>query len=239
MASNASSIQGALISIVNAAFLAEQGFGVTDAVLDASSKLGYNNQTALKVMIQSSSSSFLMKFKSQTNYDLVYKIDEDIGGTQNSTIDNIKRFATAVVISKDSVFPVNSLFTASATNVVPRLQAANLSVYVQTFSNEFTSQAWDFFSDATVEINSFFVGGCINGVVSDFPKTSNRYRTPNPYLTDVELVEPSLPPVVTKSPTTTPNSTAAAPRSPNGQPKVATSVIMPLLTVLLAISALF
>ncbi|KAE8733994.1 Glycerophosphodiester phosphodiesterase GDPDL3 [Hibiscus syriacus] len=92
MARNASSIQGVLISIENAAFLAEQGLGVTDAVIDALSKAGYNNQTALKVMIQSSKSSVLLKFKSQTNYDLFYKIDEDIGGTQNSTIDDIKRF---------------------------------------------------------------------------------------------------------------------------------------------------
>ncbi|XP_039014095.1 glycerophosphodiester phosphodiesterase GDPDL4-like [Hibiscus syriacus] len=216
-----------------------------------------------------------MRFTSQPNYDLVYKVDEDIGGAQSSTIEDIRRFASAVVISKDSVFPENSAFITSATNVVPRLQAANLSVYVQTFSNEFTSQAWDFFSDATVEINSFFVGGGINGVVTDFPKTSNRYRrnrclnrgnrtpgymtpvqpgslyqlitqpylppaeAPNPYLTDADVVEPPLPPVSVKAPTTTPNGTAAAPRSPNGQPKVAASVIMPLLTVLLAISALY
>ncbi|KAK8485988.1 hypothetical protein V6N13_134061 [Hibiscus sabdariffa] len=275
MASNASSIQGVLISIENAVFLAEQGFGVTDAVLNALSKAGYNNQTAQKVMIQSSDSSVLMKFKSQTNYDLVYKINEDIGGTQNSTVDDIKRFATGVVISKDSVFPVNSAFITGVTSVVQRLQAANLSVYAETFSNEFTSQAWDFFSDATVEINSFFMGGGINGVVTDFPKTSNRYRrnrclnrgnrtpgymspvqpgslyqlitapylppaeAPNPILTDADVVEPPLPPVAAKAPTSSPNSTAAAPRSPNGQPKVAASVILPLLTVLVAVCVLF
>ncbi|MBA0864675.1 hypothetical protein Goshw_005077, partial [Gossypium schwendimanii] len=164
------------IPFQNAPFLLEQGFAVTDAVLDALSKAGYGNKTDQKVMIQSSSSSVLMKFKNQTNYDLVYKVDEDIGGAQSSTIDDIKRFASAVVISKDSVFPENSAFITSATNVVPRLKAANLSVYVQTFSNEFTSQAWDFFSDPTVEINSFYVGGHINGVITDFPKTSNRYR---------------------------------------------------------------
>ncbi|PPS13728.1 hypothetical protein GOBAR_AA06848 [Gossypium barbadense] len=176
MASNASSLQGVLISIENAPFLLEQGFAITDAVLDALTKAGYGNKTDQKVMIQSSSSSVLMKFKSQTNYDLVYKVDEDIGGAQSSTIDDIKRFASAVVISKDSVFPETSAFITSATNVVPRLKAANLSVYVQTFSNEFTSQAWDFFSDPTVEINSFYLGGGINGVITDFPKTSNRYR---------------------------------------------------------------
>ncbi|GMJ15973.1 Glycerophosphodiester phosphodiesterase (GDPD) like 3, MUTANT ROOT HAIR 5 [Hibiscus trionum] len=275
MASDASSLQGVLISIENAPFLAEQGFDVTDAVVDALSESGYGNQTARRVMIQSSNSSVLMKFRSQTNYDLVYKVDEDIGGAQSSSIEDIRRFASAVVISKDSVFPENSAFITSATNVVPRLQAANLSVYVQTFSNEFTSQAWDFFSDATVEINSFFVGGGINGVITDFPKTSNRYRrnrclnrgnstpgymspvqpgslyqlitgpylppaeAPNPYLTDADVVEPPLPPVAAKAPTTSPNSTAAAPRSPNGQHRVGASVIMPLLTVLLAISVLF
>lgn len=165
------------IPFQNAPFLLEQGFAVIDAVLDALSKAGYNDKTDQKVMIQSSSSSVLMKFKSQTNYDLVYMVDEDIGGAQSSTIDDIKGFASAVVISKDSVFPENSAFVTSATNVVPRLKAANLSVYVQTFSNEFTSQAWDFFSDATFEINSFYLGGGINGVITDFPKTSNRYRS--------------------------------------------------------------
>ncbi|KAE8675237.1 Glycerophosphodiester phosphodiesterase GDPDL4 [Hibiscus syriacus] len=249
MASNASSLQGVLIGIENAPFLAEQGFGVTDAVLDALSKTGYSNQTARRVMIQSSNSSVLMRFKSQTNYELVYKVDEDIGGAQSSTIEDIRRFATAVVISKDSVFPENAAFITNATNVVPRLQAANLSVYVQTFSNEFTSQAWDFFSDATVEINSFFWGapGSLYQLITEpyLPPA----EAPNHYLTDADVVEPPLPPVAAKAPTTspngtaaaptTPNGTAAAPRSPNGQPKVAASVIVPLLTVLLAISVLF
>ena len=128
-------------------------------------------------MVQSSNSSVLMKFKGKTNYKLVYKVDEDIGGAQSGTIDDIKRFASAVVISKDSIFPENTAFLTGVTDVVPRLQAANLSVFVQTFSNEFVSQAWDFFSDGTVEINSFYMGGGINGVITDFPKTSHRYRS--------------------------------------------------------------
>ncbi|KAK8622964.1 hypothetical protein V6N13_117861 [Hibiscus sabdariffa] len=275
MAKNASSLHGVLISIENAPYLAEQGFGVTDAVLNALSKAGYDKQTAQKVMIQSSNSSVLMKFKGKANYQLVYKVDEDIGGAQSSTIEDIRRFASAVVISKDSVFPVNSAFLAGATDVVQRLQAANLSVFVQTFSNEFTAQAWDFFSDATVEINSFYAGAGINGVITDFPKSSDRYRrnrclnrgnktpgymtpvqpgsllqlvtseylppaeAPNPYLTEADVVEPPLPPVAAKTPTSTPSGTASAPRSPNGQPKVAASVIVPLMALLLAIYLLF
>lgn len=146
-------------------------------MLDALSKAGYDKQTAQTVMIQSSNSSVLMKFKDKTNYELVYKVDEDISGAQAASINDIKRFASAVVISKDSVFPENNAFLTGMTDVVSRLQAANLSVFVQTFSNEFTSQAWDFFSDATVEINSFYTAAGINGVVTDFPKTSDRYRS--------------------------------------------------------------
>ncbi|KAH0707772.1 hypothetical protein KY289_012848 [Solanum tuberosum] len=36
-------------------------------------------------------------------------------------------------------------------DVVQKLQSSNLSVYVQRFNNEFVSQAWDFFSDSSVE----------------------------------------------------------------------------------------
>ncbi|XWS09726.1 hypothetical protein CRYUN_Cryun39dG0014000 [Craigia yunnanensis] len=275
MAKNASSLHGVLISIENAPYLAEQGFGIIDAVLDALSKAGYDKQTAQTVMIQSSNSSVLMKLKGKINYKLVYKVDEDIGGAQSATIDDIKRFASAVVISKDSVFPENVAFLTGVTDVVPRLKAANISVYVQTFSNEFTSQAWDFFSDATVEINSFYVGAGIDGVITDFPKTSDRYRrnqclnrgnkipsymtpvqpgnllqlitpaylppaeAPNPYLTEADVVEPPLPPVAQKTPTSSPSGTAAAPTSPNGQPKVTACVILPLVAVLLAIYLLF
>ncbi|XP_021287615.1 glycerophosphodiester phosphodiesterase GDPDL3-like [Herrania umbratica] len=275
MAKNASSLQGVLIGIENAAYLAEQGFGVTDAVLDALSEAGYDKQTAQTVMIQSSNSSVLMKFKGKSNYKLVYKVDEDIGGAQLASIDDIKSFASAVVISKDSVFPENTAFLTGVTDVVPRLQAANLSVYVQTFSNEFTSQAWDFLSDATVEVNSFHVGAGINGVITDFPKTSDRYRrnrclnkgnnapgymspvqpgsllqlvtaeylppaeAPNPYLTEADVAESPLPPVAAKTPTFSPSARAPSSTSPNGQPKVAASVIMPPMAVVLAFCLLF
>jgi hypothetical protein len=51
------------------------------------------------------------------------------------------------------------------------------SVFVETFSNEFVSQAFDFFSDSTVEINSFIQGAGINGVITDFPKSAHRYTS--------------------------------------------------------------
>ncbi|KAK9269254.1 hypothetical protein L1049_001024 [Liquidambar formosana] len=173
---NNTAVPRVLIRIENAAYLAEkQGLGVTDAVLEALSKAGYDNQTAKKVMIQSTSSSVLLKFE-KNNYELVYEVDENIRDALNSTVEDIKSFAHSVVVSKASVFPDNLLFLAGSTDVVAKLKSFKLPVYVQLFNNEFVSQAWDFLSDATVEINSYVVGAKIDGVITDFPKTAASYK---------------------------------------------------------------
>ncbi|KAL0406974.1 UNVERIFIED_CONTAM: Glycerophosphodiester phosphodiesterase GDPDL4 [Sesamum latifolium] len=176
-ANNASSVSGVLITIENAAYLAQkQGLGVPEAVLDALSKAGYNNQTTKKVMIRSSDSAVLLKLKSSSNYELVYLVDNDVRDILNSTILEIKKFADSVVLSKGSVFPTDDAFVTGETTVVPKLQAFNLTVYVQYFQNEFVSQPWDFFSDAYVEINTHVSYMGINGVITDFPATAAKYR---------------------------------------------------------------
>ncbi|XP_008227060.1 PREDICTED: glycerophosphodiester phosphodiesterase GDPDL3 [Prunus mume] len=177
LAQKSSSLSGVLIGIEHAPYLAEeQGLSVTDTVIAALRKAGFDNRTAPDVKIQSTNSSVLMKFKEKTNYELVYKIEEDIGDALSSTIEDIKKFADSVVINKASIFPQTQAFVARVTHVVPELQAAKLQVYVELFSNEFVSQAWDFFSDPTVEINSFATGVNIDGVITDFPKTAARYK---------------------------------------------------------------
>ncbi|KAJ7960857.1 Glycerophosphodiester phosphodiesterase [Quillaja saponaria] len=174
---NRTSLSGILIIIENAAYLAKEGLGVTDAVVDALSKAGYDKPGAQKVLIQSTNKSVLTKFKENNNYELVYEVDETIRDASDSAVEDIKAFADSVVVKKASVFPQNSAFLLGPSNTVLKLQSFNLSVYVGTFSNEFVSQAWDFFSDATVEINSFVTGSSIDGVITDFPKTAARYRT--------------------------------------------------------------
>ncbi|XP_031284220.1 glycerophosphodiester phosphodiesterase GDPDL3-like isoform X1 [Pistacia vera] len=177
LAKNASSLSGVLISIEYAAYLAEnEGIGATDAVITALKDAGYDNQTTLKVMIQSTNSSVLTKFKDNKNYELVYKVDENIRDALNSTVEDIRKFAHSVVVNKDSVFPENNLFLTGFSQVVPKLQAFNLSVYVETFRNEFVSQAWDFFSDATEEINTYYQAAVVNGIITEFPLTADRYR---------------------------------------------------------------
>ncbi|XP_022981394.1 glycerophosphodiester phosphodiesterase GDPDL3-like [Cucurbita maxima] len=194
LAKNGRSLSGVLIHIENAEYLAkEQGLSVIDAVSDSLSKAGYDNQTALKVLIQSPNSPVLIKFKEEKkNYELVYEVDMAISDVLNETVVDIKSFADSVTINKDSVFPENQQFLTGSTNVVTKLQSLNLSVYVETFSDEFVSQAWDFFSDATVEINSYAMGAGIDGIITDFPKTSARYKK-NRCLTMKELPNYMIP----------------------------------------------
>ncbi|XP_022892485.1 glycerophosphodiester phosphodiesterase GDPDL3-like isoform X2 [Olea europaea var. sylvestris] len=182
------SVSGVLISIEHAAYLAgKQGLNVVDVVLKSLNEAGYNDQTIKKVMIQSTDSSVLEKFKEKRNYELVYMVNENIRDVQKSTIMKIKEFAKSVVISKNSVYPADKAFLTSTSDVVPKLQACNLSVYVQLFSNEFASQAWDFFADAYLEINTYVNAIGINGLVTDFPATAAKYRLFMKYWMDIVL----------------------------------------------------
>ncbi|RWR76309.1 Glycerophosphoryl diester phosphodiesterase [Cinnamomum micranthum f. kanehirae] len=175
-------ITGILIIIENAAFLAEKlGLSVTDSVMDALKKAGYDNQTSPTVTIQSTNSSVLNKFKQQTKYKLMYMLDESIRGALNSSIEDIKRSADSVAIGKTSIYPINKAFTEGSTDLVARLHSFGLEVYAYLFRNEFLSQAWDFFSDPTVEINAYFQGAGVDGIITEFPATVSRYRR-NPCL---------------------------------------------------------
>ncbi|KAF6145002.1 hypothetical protein GIB67_013353 [Kingdonia uniflora] len=169
-------LSGVLISIENAAYLAEkQGLDITGAVLDTLSKSGYDNQTSQKVIIQSTDKAVLTKFKEQTKYNLMYMVGEDIGGADNSSIGDIKSFANSVAISKASVYTDDSLFLTGATNIVTKLHSANLTVYVYLFRNEFDSIAYDFFADPVADINSYVLGVGIDGLITDYPGTAVTY----------------------------------------------------------------
>ncbi|KAJ4975157.1 hypothetical protein NE237_000263 [Protea cynaroides] len=266
-------LSGVLISVENAAYLAEyQGLSVIDAVIDSLNKSGYNNQTLQKVMIQSTDSSVLSVFKEKTSYELVYQVDETISDALNSSIKDIKGFAHSVSITKQSIMPQNQFFlTGVVTDVVDKLHANNLSVYVSLFSNEFASQAWDFFGDPTVEINSFLNTVSIDAIITDFPGTAVSYRknsclnmgsktpsymtavppgglislisnpsylppaeAPSAVLNDTDVIEPPLPPVVKKSPTSGPAAAPTTTPTASGQPRRATGFFISSLLVLLS-----
>ncbi|XP_026438355.1 glycerophosphodiester phosphodiesterase GDPDL4-like [Papaver somniferum] len=170
-------LSGVLINIEHAAYLADkQGLGITDSIIDVLNKSGYKNETTQEVIIQSTNKAVLTAFKSQSRYKRMYMVDEDISFIDDSSIKDIKSFADSVAIGKESIFPSELLFLTGSTKVVPRLHSFNLSVYAYLFRNEFVSQAWDFFSDPIVEINSYVMGGEIDGVITDFPATAASYK---------------------------------------------------------------
>ncbi|KAL6315116.1 hypothetical protein AAG906_035324 [Vitis piasezkii] len=238
---------------LHAAFLVKVGLSVTDAVLDALSKAGYDNVTTPRVMIQSTDSSVLKEFKEKKkNYELVYRVDENIRDASDATIEDIKKFATSVVISKDSIYPENKAFITSATDIVSRLKKNNLPFICNR------------------EINSFVMGAGIDGVITSFPQTAASYRknrclkyknapsymspvqpgslmqvitsddmppalAPYPVLTESDVAEPPLQEVAPATPASSTNAgtTAPAPTSPNGQPRIATCIVLSNLAVLL------
>ncbi|CAM0912072.1 unnamed protein product [Alopecurus aequalis] len=171
-------LSGIMLIIENAAFMAKSlGFDIIESVTTALSDAGYSNQTAREVMIQSKDSAVLVKFKQQkTKYKLVYTLPSSIGDASNSSLADVKEFADAVVIDKSSVFEQSLHFILNQTSLVKDLRSAGLAVYVQVFRNEFVSQPWDFFSDATVEINCYVQTVNVDGLITDFPKTVRRYK---------------------------------------------------------------
>ncbi|CAH8337024.1 unnamed protein product [Eruca vesicaria subsp. sativa] len=225
-----SSLSGILIKVEHAAYLAtHQGISIVDAVLDELKR------ATSKILIQSTEKSVLMEFKEKgkmSNEELVYVVDEDINDVTDSAVKDIKSFAGSVVISKKSVVPYHEEIVRiqNETNVVPKLRSSGLRVYVETFSNEFVTQPFDFFSDPTVEID-YFVRGYpeVDGIITDFPATTARYiknqcyrqmgmirtgelvplankeilppaEVPYPSLVDSNVAEPPLPEVRSQPP---------------------------------------
>ncbi|XP_068669838.1 glycerophosphodiester phosphodiesterase GDPDL3-like [Aristolochia californica] len=170
-------ISGVLLNVKWAAYLAEkQGLDVINAVLTGLRNSSYNDPKSPEITIQSTDSAILTKFKQQTKYKLMYKVDETIRDAQNSTLADIKGFADSVAIDKSSIFPDNNAFLMGTSDIVRKLHAFGLEAYVFTLRNEFVSQAWDFFSDPIVEINSYVQAGEVDGIITDYPGTSKAYK---------------------------------------------------------------
>ncbi|KAG6472591.1 hypothetical protein ZIOFF_070063 [Zingiber officinale] len=168
--------------VQHAAFMDQQlGFGVVDSVISSLNDAGYN-KTTLEVMIQSSDSAVLLRFKQLTKYKLVYQIDKSIRDAINSSVADIKTFANAVALDKLSIYPSTQLFTTGETGRVSQLRAAGLDVYAYVLRNEFVSQPWDFLSDPTVEINAYVAGAGVDGIITDFPGTTRRYKSMVPVI---------------------------------------------------------
>ncbi|XP_073004059.1 glycerophosphodiester phosphodiesterase GDPDL7-like [Typha latifolia] len=171
-----STVSGILINIENAPYLAsKKGLGIVDAVSGALTNASYDKQTTKQVFIQSDDSAVLSMFKKYSNYKRVLNIKETISDTPKQTVDEIKQFADAVNLPRSSIVANAGFFLSGFTDVVSRMQAANISVFVSVLRNEFIAIAFDFFSDPMAELATYITGMGVNGVVTEFPATASAY----------------------------------------------------------------
>ncbi|KAF2317063.1 hypothetical protein GH714_011439 [Hevea brasiliensis] len=97
-----------------------------------------------------------------------------VGDAPAKSVDEIKKFANAVNVPRQSIVPVHQGLAKAATQVVAELQKANLTVYVSVMRNEFFSLAFDFLSDPTLEIATFAPFN-VSGIITEYPATANRF----------------------------------------------------------------
>ncbi|KAB1225990.1 putative glycerophosphoryl diester phosphodiesterase 3 [Morella rubra] len=176
----AKAVSGVLINIQNAAYLAsKQGLDIVGVVSTALSNATFDKQSTQHVLIQSDDTSVLSKFTNVPTYKRVLLLDEKIGDAPKQPVQEIKKFAHAVAITRTSVVDIDNYFTTALTNVVGEFQKANISVYVYVLRNEFITLAFDYYSDPIVEIATLVGGARVDGIITEFPGTASKYmRSP-------------------------------------------------------------
>ncbi|XP_010943202.1 glycerophosphodiester phosphodiesterase GDPDL7 [Elaeis guineensis] len=175
-----STVSGILISIENAPYLAsKKGLDIVNAVSSALINASYDKQTTQKVLIQSDDTSVLSTFKNSSSYKRVFKVGETISDASKSAVDEIKKYADAVVVSKTSLIASSNSFLTGFTAVRDKMHAANLSIYVLGLRNEFVSIPFDCFSDPLVEMATYAAGLGVDGIITEYPATVSAYfRSP-------------------------------------------------------------
>ncbi|XP_061990534.1 glycerophosphodiester phosphodiesterase GDPDL7-like isoform X1 [Rosa rugosa] len=167
---------GILIDIENAPYLASKaGLDIVGTVISALKNASLDKQSTQQVMIKSNDTSVLSKFADEKTYKRVFSIKEQVGSAPKQSIDEIKKFADAVTVSKTSVIQSNSFFISGETGIIKELKAANLSVYIHYLKNEFVSLMFDYLSDPMTEIATYAQGFHVDGIVTDFPGTASKY----------------------------------------------------------------
>ncbi|KAF8033781.1 hypothetical protein BT93_C0134 [Corymbia citriodora subsp. variegata] len=173
-------VSGVLINIENAAYLAsKKGLDIVDAVSKALSNATFDKQSTQQVLIQSDDSSVLSQFKNVSTYKRVLTIEDKISDAPKQPVEEIKKYADAVTVTRPSIMPISNSFLLSNTSVIDEMHAANISVYVSVLRNEFISLAFDYFADPILELATYVAGFGVDGVITEYPATANKYmRSP-------------------------------------------------------------
>lgn len=110
----------------------------------------------------------LSKFQGVPTYKRLLHIKEPIGDAPKRTVDEIKKYADGVVLTRPSLISIDNGFTKAKTNVIDEMHAANISVYVFVLRNEFVALPFDFYADPTAELATYVAGVGVDGVITEF-----------------------------------------------------------------------
>ncbi|XP_019256078.1 PREDICTED: glycerophosphodiester phosphodiesterase GDPDL7-like isoform X1 [Nicotiana attenuata] len=173
----AKAVPGVLINIENAAYLASnKGLDIVGTVTTALSNATLDKNSTQKVLIMSSESSVLDKFKAIPTYQRVLHIKEQVGFVTNETALEVKKYADAVLLHKHSIYSEfrQEGLTFNLTNLISCLHWANVSVYAANVLNEFQDIFMDFGSDPYLLIHNLINYGA-DGIVTQYPSTASAY----------------------------------------------------------------
>ncbi|XVF89246.1 hypothetical protein PTKIN_Ptkin19aG0114700 [Pterospermum kingtungense] len=220
----AKAVPGILINIENAAYLAsKKGFDIVDTVTKALSNASFDKQQTQQVFIESDDSSVLSKFQGISTYKRYLNIENKISDAPKPAVDEIKKYADGVVVTRPSLITIQKGYAKRKTNVVQEMHAANLPVFVFVFRNEFTAYPFDFYADPMVELATYITLLGIDGVITEFPATASRYLSsscvdsngttailpavPGELLSQIEYMREGQPeePAASQAPTEPPN----------------------------------
>ncbi|XP_042048320.1 glycerophosphodiester phosphodiesterase GDPDL6-like [Salvia splendens] len=224
---------GVFISIRNAAFLAStKGLDLVGTVSSALSHSMFDKQTLHKVMVESDDTSVLDAFKNVATYERVLYLKDAIGSVPDQAVQEVKKYANAVNLRRNSITVAENSFIANFTHTVPAFHAANISVYVGYLRNEYQNLALDYLADPYVELATL-TALQVDGFLTDYPYTANLFSRSSclneqspyvimpvqpgmmfpqegvaepPQLSPKDVVDPPLPPVA-KAPSPPPAAT--------------------------------
>lgn len=136
----------------------------------------FDKQSLQKVLIQSDDTSVLAQFKNVPTYERVLYIHESIGGAVEDAAKEVKKYADAVYVYRDSITITSNSFISNFTKTVPAFHAANVSVYVGVLRNEYLNLALDYLSDPYVELGTLLAQS-VDGFVTEYPLTANMFAS--------------------------------------------------------------
>ncbi|XP_019197963.1 PREDICTED: glycerophosphodiester phosphodiesterase GDPDL7-like [Ipomoea nil] len=170
----AKAVNGIMIGIENAAYLATKGYDIIGTVNSALTNASFTNQTKYKVMIKSDQSAVLEKYKNDSHYETVFDFKKDFSRVPEALAKEINKYADAVAIRRNSLvleYGDPFFMTRGFTNAVSAMHKANLSVYASNLKNEFQTFLFDYNSDPYQEIATLLSDG-VDGFITDFPATA-------------------------------------------------------------------